>query len=1348
MLSDCREAIHWFRDSALTHQGSVRGLLASDFSEEHDAVLEAALVGMKARGVNPLVLTGEALYAQADYLYDVAVKQATFGRPVASKLELDISGADAVVVKDLESPENARQLWYLYHYLLFPRAFANKPTVIATPLSFEEFVMYGAGCEDVEYGGRKITWEKVLWLLTATAVDLHQFRQLNSEALPIMLMPEYALFKTLMKRGLEVKPQYVVGDYLLDLAIFDKQHRLNIECDLFNAESAATQAAQAKRNALMASNGWKVLRFTATEILSNIGACADTVEDVWKHGQKKNSVGRLVTGQSGASIPELPMEDEGQRLAIMHLSGPAAVTGGAGTGKTTCLLNRIAFLIGQGANPERILLLGFSSETVRQLKEGLETIVDRQIAQKVNIFAWHDLGLRILKENISAIKRKPPLKNESNPQKIIQRLLTKYKKELDPATLELSGELDELTVNSLISLYKANLITPKHVKERCRGEIDELVAKVYVAYEEHLQRSNRIDRDDMVSLAAQLLADQPEIRTRYQYQYDHVLVDDYQDATAAGDLLARLLAFPQDSIFVAGDEDEAISETKGGLPRLIGDISLNLPNARGYLLEHNWRCHPQIVEHAQALAQHMSRRKVSKSMRSGWGAPPMAAIMGPIALPDEHAEAERVADEIQLLLDGGRKASEIAILYRYHRFALIIEEALSRRGVRCLASHPDSGMLPDEVGDVMAFVKLVMDPDGPKAREAFERICQFKVREIDPKLSATIASFAEQNNLSYLKAVEIYAEAVPELACKELAQLVKVIRNLYQDRMPPAETIAFASKTLRLRDFYSSVKVPTGVNYEPLRAVSKLQEQARNYKTVTEFVKNHTNNRPDDGAVGPQTGAVNVLTLSEAKGREFMVVFMVGLAEGLFPAESSSDREEEKRLCYVGMTRARELLYLSYPQTFNQIALAPSSFLFDARLLGVPAAPPQSSPEPEPVVKPKDEVVKGRPAVVVTGPSDGKPVAPTITTKRSEAPPPIKKPPPIATPPPVAAAVELPPAVSSIPSPQPAADPVTKPITQAPVVQTPANQPAATMPAPAKAPEEIAPKPPAAAPILTPEVKVPDVTIEQPIAAGTSAAENQLGEPAAASAQLTDQQIRRSLTPESFEEFSRLKDSIKRPVRIPKILEDPVTGLLIVPGADLAEQGLIPARPASEQSQGAQAQEEATPAPPQQEGTPAQSAPIEPAAAQPASMPVRHVPEPWLPASPVSNAQAWTPSAIGQVPNGGGPDGTSVCITCNAFLETNAKFCGECGTVVQGEEPNIPACHLCGAPMEEGARFCGECGSKQVAAPAQHAAAAALAKSVSISTPGATAYMSTLQNPPIAPPTQRGWVLKLLKMLE
>jgi len=359
-------------------------------------------------------------------------------------------------------------------------------------------------------------------------------------------------------------------------------------------------------------------------------------------------------------------------------------------------------------------------------------------------------------------------------------------------------------------------------------------------------------------------------------------------------------------------------------------------------VDKNWRSHPAIVDHSKQLLNGLTRRRIQKDMVSGWGTPPTAAIVGPQMLASESAEAEWVADETAILIDSGRSPQDIAVLYRYHRYGLIIEEAMSRRGIRCVTTHPEAGLIPDEVGDVMAFLRLVMDPDGPKARESFERVCQLRVKEVDPKLSSTIASFAEANNLSYLKAVEIYSEAVAEQSCRELEQLVRIIRTMHQENLPPAETISLLKRTQRLNEYYKTIKVPPGVNYEPLRKLSHLEEEARKFKSVAEFVKAQSAaGKSADGDTVDHV--VHILTLHEAKGKEFPVVFLVGLAEGLFPAESTSDREEERRLCYVGMTRARELLYLSYPAIFNDVALQPSSFLIDARLMPHPAMHPAAA---------------------------------------------------------------------------------------------------------------------------------------------------------------------------------------------------------------------------------------------------------------------------------------------------------------------------------------------------------------------------------------------------------------------
>ncbi|MBX9940849.1 MAG: UvrD-helicase domain-containing protein [Candidatus Obscuribacterales bacterium] len=940
---ESRDAVHWFVDSLGLYQGSARGLFLSDYSEDQEALIESAVINFKSRGVKSLVIAGEMLYKQADYLYQHAAAQTTFGRPLLSQLELDMIDADVLIVTDLVAPETPQQLWYFYHHLLYPRAMAQKPLILTTPLSLDEFLSYGAACDDLEYAGRRVTWEKVAWLMDGMLIDLHHFRMLKGENLPPMLKAEYFLYKALVSRGLVVIPQYVLGDYMLDFAMVERGNKLAVECDLLaSLDNPNARSSEAKRTLVLLSDGWKLLRFTVVDLLANLMDCVDAVADVWVTGRKKSPSGRLVSGQANSHLVDLPVEDDIERCAITYGAGPIAITGGAGTGKSTCVARRVAHLLSQGVNPERILVISHSTESARSLRAELENLIDKPSLQRLHFHSWNELGLKLLKENTNAIKRKPPLKVEGNPQRVIQRLLAKYKRDLDQMTLEMAEELEEFTLASLISLYKANLITPKHVKDRAKNSVDELVARVYQGYEEQLQKSNKIDRDDMVTMAAQLLADNADIRARYQYQFEFVLVDEYQDANAAADLLLRMLALPQDNLFISGDEDQSIYESKGSLPKLIAEVSLRLPNARCFVLENNWRSHPDIVELANRLLTGMSRRRIRKEMVPGWEMSGDRAVVGPQLAETEAAEAEWVAVEIESLLASGRNPQDIAILYRYNRYASLVEEALFRRGIKCLTTNPDSTMVPDEVADIMAFLRLVMDPDGPKARESFERVCQLRTKEVDPRLFNTIASFAEANNLSFLKAVEIYSEAVADQSCQDLEQLVRIIRTMNHENLPPAETIALLKRTQRLSEYYKAVKVPPGVNYEPMRKLTQLEEEARKFKTVGDFVRSQTSPKAAEGQAEP---LVFILSLHESKGKEFPIVFLTGMAEGLFPSETASDPEEERRLCYLGMTRAKDMLYVSYPGKFNDVVLAPSRFLLETmqdatpRPVSVAAAP-------------------------------------------------------------------------------------------------------------------------------------------------------------------------------------------------------------------------------------------------------------------------------------------------------------------------------------------------------------------------------------------------------------------------
>ena len=970
--ADAGEALQWFVNTYGIYVGSTRGLFISDWTEEKAGNLEAAIINLRSRGFNPLAITGDAIFKQADYLWKESRANSQFGRPVASKLELDLGGSDIVVLDNLEAPENARQLWYLWSHLLYPRALSGKPTIITTPLSFQEFLKYGQACADPDYCAKSINWEKLLWLIEACMITVDGLKRTHEDGLPPMLKAEHQLYMALKERNIDVIPQHILGDFRLDFALMDKDHRLNIECDTISTlGSSELQRQEAKRNLMLFSDDWQVLKFTTAEILGNAAACVDVVDDVWRGGRKRGSTGRMLVGNVVPPMPDLPVDDDVQMNAITYGGGPAVVCGGAGTGKTTCLLQRVNYLIGQGVSPETILVVTHGTDTQRALKRAFEGMLEKQIAQRLNVCSWHDLGLKILKENLPAIKRKPPLKVEPSPQKIVQRLLAKAKKEIDPAKLELSVDLDEFYIAAVISMYKSHLISPAQAKQDASNYGEEIIAKIYQQLEDQLLKANRIDRDDVVGLSVQVLLDNAELRARYQRQFEFVLIDEYQDITVAQEMLGRLLAAPQDNIFIAGDEEETIHEAKNACPELFTEVSLRMPHARCFTLERNWRSHPAIVDHARQLISLLQKRRIHREYVSAWGQAPTTAIVGPAALADEYDEAQWIASEIQLLADSGRKFGEMAILFRHHVYATIIEEALDQKGVNFRASNPISNFVPDEAEDMLAFLKLIIDPDGPRARESFERVCQLRVKEIDPKLSATIASFAEANNLSYLKAVEIYAEATSDQACADLAQLVRTIRTMHADKWPPAEAIAQLRRTQRLNDYYRTVKVPAGVNYEPLKKLDQLEEESREFKTIVDFVKHIV----DDKQGGADAG-VQVLPIVESKGLEFPIVFMVGMAAGIFPAQTAVDLEEERRICYVGFTRAKELMYVSYPQQFAGAILAPSHFLLEAQLLTSMPPQPVYVPPPEPVYAPPPEPVYVAPEPVYAPPPEPVYVAP------------------------------------------------------------------------------------------------------------------------------------------------------------------------------------------------------------------------------------------------------------------------------------------------------------------------------------------------------------------------------------
>lgn len=934
---DCRDALKWFVDRSVSSGGSQRGLFLTDIQAEQAADLDSTLNLLAGQGVEPFIIDNEVLYTQADHVFQLASNHAPFNQPAVTEFELNLIGSPLAVIRNLEAPERAHHLWYLFHYILYPRLLYDKRTIISTPLGFDEFVAYGSRCEDFEYAGRRITWEKLVWLIESSMLDLHQFRICTSQELPPMLKSEYTLFNCLKDRELPVTSQQMLGDYVIDMALTEKSNRLAIEFDrLAYIDVPGRQDARAKKHLVLLSDGWKILRLTNAEIDGNLTECADAVQQSFEQGRKRSAVGRLISGKAEVRVPELPVDDDVQRLAITHGAGPIAVTGYPGVGKTSCIAYRISYLLAQGVNPERIIVFSFSDETTNILRSQLEVLTDGSVAQKLNISNWRDFGYRVLKENAALAGRKPPLKIEANPQRVLDRVLRKVKSEMDPVHLELlEHEVDELSVGSLISLYKANMVSAEIISQTAQSDGEKFLARIYQGYDDALKKSNKIDNDDTISLSAQLLASNKEVRETYAHKFDFVLVDEYQDCTMAQELMCRLLAYPQDNIYFSGNEDEAIYESKGGMPHTLSEISLRLPNARCYVLEKNWRSHPALVEHLRSFSLNIEKRFIAKNTEAGIRALTGNAVIGPKELIDEDAEADWVASEIGILLSGGKKPSDIVIIWRTQKYVPYLEKALFKNNIPCSSLDQVSSLVPDEAGDVIAFLRLVMDPDGPKAKASFERICQLRSRELDQKLSrlsTTIAGFGEANNLSFLKAIEIYYEATKDAACKDLNDLVRIIRTMNQENLSPAETISNFKRSQKLHEIYKAAKIPPNVLYEPLARVEQLEEQARKFKSVDDFVRNWDNNSKN-AQDKSDSSSINLMGAEFVKGHEFSIVFLIGMADGLFPVANFADIDEERRLFLIAMSRAKELLYVSYPRAFEGQPVPVSGFLLESKLI-------------------------------------------------------------------------------------------------------------------------------------------------------------------------------------------------------------------------------------------------------------------------------------------------------------------------------------------------------------------------------------------------------------------------------
>jgi DNA helicase II / ATP-dependent DNA helicase PcrA len=622
--------------------------------------------------------------------------------------------------------------------------------------------------------------------------------------------------------------------------------------------------------------------------------------------------------------------NEPQRQAVEQLEGPLLVVAGAGSGKTRVITNRIAHLIATGtAQPEQILAVTFTNKAAGEMKDRVVDILGFD-ARRIWISTFHSFCARLLRDNSEALgyKRAFSIYDESESLALIKRI---YKDINVPDSQPSFG-----TTQVHISRAKEKLMTPDDFLETAEDFLEQNVARVYSEYQRRLAQNHAFDFDDLLMKVVELYEKHPGILEKYQDRFKYILVDEYQDTNHAQYCLVNLLAKKNRNLCVVGDDDQSIYAWRGADISNILDFEDDYPEAKVIKLEQNYRSTQVILDAAfQVVSKNMGRMKKRLFTEKNGGDKITLLLCG-----DERDEAEAIVEKIRLGLVYDKAPSDFAVLYRTNAQSRVIEDILRYKAVPYTIVGGVRFYERAEVKDILAYLRLLVNPAD---NMALLRIINSPKRGIGKTSVTKLDAFATAQGIPILEALSLPLESVgiKGKAKIELDKLVKVIKalSLEIDKLTP-------------QDIAARIIMDTGY----LRALEEEKTpeadvRAENVKEVVAGIAEYVERNEAPSLAGfleevallaeidnwdNSSSAVTLMTLHAAKGLEFDTVFLAGMEDGLFPLARSfdepADLEEERRLCYVGMTRAKNKLYLSmagFRRRWGDFTGGPSMFLKD-----------------------------------------------------------------------------------------------------------------------------------------------------------------------------------------------------------------------------------------------------------------------------------------------------------------------------------------------------------------------------------------------------------------------------------
>ena len=614
-----------------------------------------------------------------------------------------------------------------------------------------------------------------------------------------------------------------------------------------------------------------------------------------------------------ATSPLLEGLNPVQREAVLHTEGPVLIVAGAGSGKTRALTHRIAYLIREkGVSPYAILAITFTNKAAQEMADRVEGLLGTRIARGMWILTFHSSCARILRREHThlGVPSSFSIYDEGDTERVISMVL----KAMDVD----AKRYPPRAVAALIGRAKDELIEPAAFAENARTHYERVVAEVYGDYQRRLRAAGALDFDDIIMETVRLFREHPEVLEHYQARFAYILIDEYQDTNRAQYHLVNLLAAKHRNICVVGDADQGVYSWRGATIKNLLDFEHDYPDAAVFVMEQNYRSTQNILSLANALIEHNIQRKP----KSLWTESDTGDLAVRFRAENERDEARFVVFEIERLVrDEGVRHSDVAVFYRTNAQSRVLEEEFLRAGLPYRVVGGVRFYQRKEVKDVLAYLRALVNPGD---LISVRRVINTPKRGIGEATVASIEGFAADENVPFMEA----ARRVEEIgtlgqrakgAVRSFVEVIDGLRERMAEATSPSRMVEAAfTDTGYLAELQAERTVEAEgriENLEELVGVAREFEQRDADGGVAELLEQVSLVSEQD-EYDQEEATVTLMTLHNAKGLEFDVVFMAGMEDGVFPHYRSmtdaAQLEEERRLAYVGMTRARRRLYLTH----------------------------------------------------------------------------------------------------------------------------------------------------------------------------------------------------------------------------------------------------------------------------------------------------------------------------------------------------------------------------------------------------------------------------------------------------